>query len=95
MSDVRKGNYYKDLDLKAEMEDVKLGSQCNNRQVNKVRNSVPHGLNWGYIEIIHTREKVVICSKISPKWDGLPITDFLPLYEISTNYRYDVNITCF
>ena len=31
MSDVRKGNYYKDLDLKAEMEDGKLGSQCNNR----------------------------------------------------------------
>jgi hypothetical protein len=31
MSDVRKGNYYKNLDLKAEMEDGKLGSQCNNR----------------------------------------------------------------
>jgi hypothetical protein len=50
MSDVRKGNYYKDLDFKAEMEHGKLGSQCNNRYVNKVRNSVPYGLNWGYID---------------------------------------------
>ena len=31
MSDVRKGNYYKDLDLKVGIEDGKLGSPCNNR----------------------------------------------------------------
>ena len=30
VSDVRKGNYYRDIDLKVEMEDGRLGSQCYN-----------------------------------------------------------------
>jgi hypothetical protein len=34
----------------------------------------------------------VICSKVSPKFDGVLITDFLPLSQIATNYRY-VDVT--
>ena len=32
--------------------------------------------------------KLVISSKINSEFDGVPITDFLPIHKISTSYRY-------
>ena len=32
--------------------------------------------------------KSVISSEISPKFDGVPTTDTLPISQISTGYRY-------
>lgn len=37
----------------------------------------------GYIESIRTSAKFVICSKISPKFDGVPATDSLPQAQLS------------
>jgi len=39
--------------------------------------------NYRYIEIISVQKKVVISSKISPEFDGVPITDTLPDSQLS------------
>ena len=38
--------------------------------------------NVRYIEIIHARAKVVICSKLVPKTGSCQTCDFLPFYVI-------------
>ncbi len=35
-----------------------------------------------YVESIQTSFKIVICSKIGPKFDGLPTTDILPIPQM-------------
>ena len=40
------------------------------------------------IESIRTSAKFVICSKINPKFDGVPTTDTLPLSQIRQYFRY-------
>ncbi len=39
--------------------------------------------NLLFIEIICISAKLVISSKISPEFDGVPITDFLPKVQLS------------
>jgi hypothetical protein len=35
--------------------------------------------------------KIVISSKISPKFDRLPITDFLPIAKLHPNFMFERN----
>ncbi len=44
--------------------------------------------NLRYIESIHNMRKPVISNEISPKFDGVPTTDFLPVYEIRQKCMY-------
>jgi hypothetical protein len=45
--------------------------------------------------LISVQGKVVICSKNSSKFGKVPITCILPVYEISNNFRYLLNIPRF
>jgi len=44
------------------------------------------------MEILSTSGKLVICSKISPMFDGVPTADFLPLSQKHQKCRYEKDI---
>ena len=44
-------------------------------------------MNLGYIESIQTSAKTVICFKISPKFEGVPNTDTLPVSAIINVFK--------
>ena len=68
--------------------------RCNQLK-NRIQKELQISPMLRYLEIMHTKAKVVVCKKLNLKTGSLQTCHFLPLCKLDDFFRYEMNITIF